>query len=452
MASHRAFARLMLHLPRRLRGLVLVVAATLIGAGAGLGAVLFRHLIDSFQHLSFATDWLGLGPGSGLYVLLAPAVGGLLFGPLIHFLAREAKGHGVPEVMEAVLLHRGLIRPRVALVKAFASALCIGTGGSVGREGPIAQIGSALGSTLGQWMGARQGMLQVLVACGAAGGIAATFNAPVAGAVFALELILRRLNAGYFSLVVIAGVVADAVAQALQGDFRTFEVPAYHLESHAELLWYALLGLVAGLFARAFVMFLYAFEGAWERLAMPDLAKPVLGGLLLGLLGWVSFQADAVPRIFGVGYPSVEAALVGELALPVLLALGLLKLVATSLTLGSGGSGGVFAPSLFMGAMLGGAFGMLVDAVAPAWTGPPGAYALVGMAAVFGGAAHAPVTAILILFEMTGDYAIILPLMLATVVSTLVTCALSPESIYSLKLVRRGVDLRRVQVFGSSCH
>jgi CIC family chloride channel protein len=424
---------------------VILFTALIVGVGAGLGAVIFRRLIEGVQTLAY--DGLGglLEEIYPYYLLVIPALGGAIFGPLIYRFAREAQGHGVPEVMEAVALRGGRIRPRVAIVKALASAICIGTGGSVGREGPIAQIGSALGSTVGQLFRLSDERVRNLVACGAAGGIAATFNAPIAGSVFALEVILGQFRATYFGAVVISAVLADVIAHAFEGDMRAFAVPAYVLVSPWELFFYALLGLLAAGVAVGFTRLLYLSEDLWDKLRFPEYFKPVLGGVLLGVVGIVTPKLDGFPRVFGVGYDTITQALSGELALQVTLVLLFAKVVATIVTLGSGGSGGVFAPSLFMGAMLGEAFGQIVHAIFPTITAPVGAYALVGMAAVFSGAARAPIAAILILFEMTGDYHIILPLMLTTVIATLASRLMSPESIYTLKLTRRGVHLQQGQ-------
>ncbi len=424
---------------------IIMVTALVVGVGSGLGAVIFRQLIEGVQVLAY--DELGglLEGIAPFHLLIIPALGGLIVGPLIYRFAREAKGHGVPEVMEAVALRGGRIRPRVAVVKSLASAICIGTGGSVGREGPIAQIGSALGSTIGQLLKLSDERVRNLVACGAASGIAATFNAPIAGSIFALEVILGQLHSVYFGAVVISAVTADVIAHIFEGDLRAFAVPEYALVSPWELVLYALLGLLAAVAAFAFARLLYLSEDLWDKIRFPEYLKPVLGGLLLGVVGILTFKIDGYPRVFGVGYDSIGQALFNELTLQMTFALLLLKLLATIITLGSGGSGGVFAPSLFMGAMLGAAFGQVANQLFPNITAPPGAYALVGMSAFFSGAAHAPVTSILILFEMTGDYRIILPLMLTTVVSTLISRVISRESIYTLKLSRRGVHLQQGQ-------
>ncbi len=428
---------------RRLpESLTIFLTALLVGTGAGLGAVVFRRLIDFFQEAFFGRLSALISDIAPYHLLIIPALGGLIFGPLIYKFAREAKGHGVPEVMEAVALRGGRIRPRVALVKSLASALCIATGGSVGREGPIAQIGSAIGSTVGQYFNLSDERVKNLVACGAAGGIAATFNAPIAGAIFALEIILGQLHAVYFGAVVISAVTADVIAHYFEGDLRAFSVPEYTLVSPWELLLYVVLGIVMAFASVGFSRLLYLSEDLWDEVKFPEYLKPVLGGLLLGVVGILSPKIGGFPRVFGVGYDSITKALFGEMVLKLTFGLFVLKLLATIITLGSGGSGGIFAPSLFMGAMLGEAFGQIANQIFPAVTAPPGAYALVGMSAFFTGAAHAPLTSILILFELTGNYQIILPLMLATVTSTMISRALSTESIYTLKLTRRGVHLQ----------
>ncbi len=420
---------------------IIILTALVVGVGAGLGAVIFRRLIDGIQTLAFVKIAGLLKPISPFQFILIPAVGGLIVGLLIFYFAREAKGHGVPEVMEAVALRGGRIRPRVAVVKALASSVCIATGGSVGREGPIAQIGSAIGSTVGQLLHLSDDRVRNLVACGTAGGIAATFNAPIAGALFALEVILGQFHATYFGAVVISAVTADVVAQLFEGNIRAFIVPEYSLISPWELVLYALLGVFAAIGSVIFTRSLYASEDLWDSFNLPEYIKPALGMALLGVLGILTYKASGYPRIFGIGYGSITESLSNNIAFQVTFILFFLKMLATILTLGSGGSGGVFAPSLFMGAMLGVTFGQIVNLIFPSITAPAGAYALVGMAAFFSGAAHAPVTAILIMFEMTGDYKIILPLMLATVVSTLFSRLMNNESIYTLKLSRRGVHL-----------
>ena len=420
---------------------VMLITSLIVGIFAGLGAVIFRKLIEWLQNLAYGDMASLLADSQPIHLIVIPALGGAIVGPIVYYFAREAKGHGVPEVMESLELRGGIIRPRVVFIKSLASSVCIASGGSVGREGPIAQIGSAIGSSIGQILKLNEERIRTLVACGAAGGISATFNAPIAGAVFALEVLLRRFGSVYFGAVVISAVTADVIAHYFEGDKRTFLTPEYTLQSPWELLLYTIMGIIAAIAAVGFSRLLYLSEDIWNSIKIPEPIKPLFGGILLGILGIFSYQIEGFPRIFGVGYQTIENTLFSQLTLQLTLGLLFLKLLATTITLGSGGSGGIFAPSLFMGAMLGASFGHLSHIIFPDVVAPSGAYALVGMAAFVGGATHAPITAILILFEMTGDYQIILPLMLSTVLSTIVSRNLNPYSIYTLKLKRRGVNL-----------
>ncbi|MEV0271468.1 chloride channel protein [Hamadaea sp. NPDC050747] len=370
------------------------------------------------------------------FLLLTPVAAGLLYGPLIHRFAREARGHGVPEVMYAVAETGGRIRPQVAAVKALASAICIGGGGSVGREGPIVQIGSALGSAVGQVARLPAARMRILVACGAAGGIAATFNAPLAGVFFALELILADFAVESFAAVVLSAVAASVVGRAILGDHPFLTLPAFTVTHPDQFLGFAALGVAAAGAGVLFSRLLYAIEDVCDRLWRgPQWLRPAAGGLLLGALLLV------LPQMYGVGYPVLGSAAAGAYTVTFLLVLLLAKILATSLTIGIGGSGGVFAPSLFIGAMLGAATGQILHIADPALAPAPGAYALVGMGAVFAGAARTPITAVLIMFELTGQYRIILPLMLAIAVAAGLSRLLSPDTIYTRKLTRRGVDL-----------
>jgi CIC family chloride channel protein len=417
----------------------MAILATLVGLAGGFGAIGFRYLIGFIQAIAYGSgeNLIELAPLTPWYLRIwIPALGGLIVGPLVYFLAREAKGHGVPEVMEAVTLRSGIIRKRIVIVKSLASAISIGTGGSVGREGPIVQIGSAIGSSLGQVLRISEDRIRTLVGCGAAAGIAATFNAPVAGSMFALEIILGDFGLATFSPIVISSVVATAVSRHFLGDFPAFLVPAYQLVSAWELPLYVVLGFFCALVAVTFTTVLYRAEDFFEHLKFPGYLKACLGGLILGFMG-LQF-----PHILGVGYAAIDMALMQKLAWWVLLVLVGFKILATSITIGSGGSGGIFAPSLFMGAMAGGFFGSAVHHLLPELTASPGAYSIVGMGAVVSGTTHGPLSAILILFEMTGDYKIILPLMIACIISSLASGQLLKESIYTLKLARRGVNIR----------
>ncbi len=411
----------------------LMFLAVLVGLGGGFGAVGFRELISLFRDLFRGR--LAAFLEYQLLFPLVPALGGLIVGFMVIRWAREAKGHGVPEVMAAVATNEGRIRPRVVLVKALASAVCIGSGGSVGREGPIVQIGSALGSTFGQVFGFTPQRMKILVACGSAAGISGTFNAPIAGVLFSLEIILGEFTITAFSPIIVSSVIATALSRYFLGDVPGFTIPEYETVSIYELGFYGILAVMAGLSAVGFIKLLYKTEDVFERIKVPDYLKPMIGGLIVGLLA-IHFM-----EILGVGYGAITRTITGDFELHVLVFLFGAKLLATSVTLGSGGSGGIFAPSLFLGSILGAAFGSVVHSLFPSITAQPGAYALVGMGAMVAGTTHATFTSMLILFELTDDYKIILPLMLATTISTLVARKLSLDSIYTLKLSRRGLRI-----------
>jgi CIC family chloride channel protein len=418
---------------------IMAVLAVAVGIIAGFGAVGFRYLINFFQSVFYGGegDLLDILTGLPWYKKVGiPALGGLIVGPLVYFFAREAKGHGVPEVMEAVALKNGIIRKRLVIVKSLASAICIGSGGAVGREGPIVQIGSAIGSTIGQILKVSADRMKTLVGCGAAAGIAATFNAPIAGSMFALEVILGDFGLATFSPIVISSVIATAVSRHFLGDVPAFNVPGYELVSAWEFPIYIILGIFCAVIAVAFIRILYRTEDLFDAIKMPDYLKAVLGGLILGAGGLV------FPQVLGVGYAAIDLSLANMLPWWTMLLLVLIKILATSTTIGSGGSGGIFAPSLFIGAMAGGFFGTIIHMLFPEITASPGAYSIVGMGAVVSATTHGPLTAILILFEMTGDYKIILPLMITCIISTLVGRHIFRESIYTLKLTRRGVDIQ----------
>ncbi len=423
----------------------MLMLSLLVGAGAGLGAVAFRYMILGFTYaFTGHRDYSAVGhaanpqvPGLGIwFVVLAPVIGGLIYGPLVSRFAPEARGHGVPEVMLAVNRLGGRMRPQVPVVKSIASALCIGSGGSVGREGPIVQIGSALGSVLGQLVRVTESQLRLLVACGAAAGISATFNAPIAGVFFSLELILRNFDTESFGFVVLSSVTADAIGRAAFGSHPFLTLPGFNFTSPLELVLYAGLGVLAVGVGLAFIRVLYAGEDLVDRLWRgPGWLRPAAGGILLGLL------LLTVPQMYGVGYPVLQHAVGGHYVILALLGLLAAKILATSLTMWIGGSGGVFAPSLFMGAMLGSAYGAVAHHLLPGIAAAAGAYGLVGMGAVFAATARAPITGLIIIFELTGNYRIILPLMCAIVVATALSNAITKDTIYTLKLRRRGIDI-----------
>lgn len=432
----------------------LIALAAIIGSITAVGALGFMWLLRWGEHQAVDlqeswTVWL-------LPVL--PVAGALVTGVLVHLFAREAKGHGVPEVIDAVYRKKGVIRPRVAIVKSLASACTIGSGGSAGAEGPIIQIGSAIGSGVAQLLRISRENTSTLVGCGAAAGIASVFNAPIAGVFFVLEAILRDFSVRTFTPIVIASVFSTAVTQAVLGENEAiFAVLAgeHYLFTISELPSYAFLGLLCGLVAVGFIRFLYWSEDFFAKVPIHPILLPVVGAALLGALGifYLTVLGDhdasgseAVPPFFGNGYETIRVILKPEsfgavhVSLLVVLLLMGCKMVATCLTLGSGGSGGVFAPSLFLGATTGAALGMALDKVGLLPEGgSPAAYALVGMAAVVAGSTHAPLTAILIVFEITRDVYVLLPIMLAAVLSVVVAQLLLRDSIYTLKLRRRGV-------------
>jgi CIC family chloride channel protein len=415
------------------------IFSILVGSGGGFGAIVFRWLILQFKNLFFTKGGEFLSFMDSYYVIIIPVLGGLVVGPMIYFLAREAKGHGVPEVMKSVLVDSGKIRPRVAIVKALASSICIGSGGSVGREGPIIQIGSAIGSSIGQILKLTEEKTKTLVACGAAAGIAATFNSPLGGIFFALEIILREYGLRNFSSVVLSSITATIISRHFLGNQPAFQVPPFELYGVTDILYYLVFGLITAFFAWLFIQVLYKSEDLFNSIKIPEYLKPAIGGLFIGIIGLF------FPQIFGVGYETIEASIHGRLVLWVIIALVFLKIIATSITLGSGGSGGVFAPSLFIGALLGEAFGLVAHKIIPGTIIPPGAFALVGMASVFAGTSQAPISSILLLFEMTGNYKILPPLMITCVLSTLLVRWKTKYSIYTLKLVRKGINVDRQQ-------
>ena len=411
--------------------------AIVVGIGTGCGAVAFELLIERSTWFFFEVvkdKWLGsLG---GWRLMLIPILGGLVVGPLTYRFAPEARGDGVPEVMLALETRGGRIRRRIPFFKALASAVTIGSGGSVGKEGPIMQIGSSLGSMLGQALRLGEEHVRLLVASGTAGGVAATFHAPIAGVFFALEVVLRRFSTRNFTVVVLSAVIATVISDAVFGSGPGILIPQYQLESAVEVPLYAVMGMLAGLLAVALIHLLYWTERRFVALPFPPfIVMPALGGLLVGMIGLID------ERALGLGEDTMNVVLVQDAST----ALGLLlvlKLAATVITIGSGGSGGVFRPSLFLGALLGVLFGSAVHGLLPDLTASSGAYATVGTAAVFAGAARAPLTSILILIELTRDYGIMLPLMTSVAFSIVVSQLLSPGgSIYTLKLHRMGLHL-----------
>ena len=429
---------------------ILSALAALIGLLAAVATWAFMRL---FEYIRFV--FRGVQPNSlylgndianypyGYWTIIAPAIGGLIVGLIIYTFAPEVGGHGIPAVMEAVAVKGGRIRRRVIVVEAISSAISIGSGGSVGREGPIVGINSGIGSAVGQYLKLPDSWIRILVACGATGGITAAFNTPIAGVIFALEVILIEFKTRSFIPLVITAVFTKVVAVKLLGDTPAFALSkalldTYVLKSSWELGLYLLLGLAAGVVAILFTKSLQFVQDAFASFKTKPYLKTTLGGLFVGLI------ALFFPQVLGIGYEAVDVILKGGIELIplyLIVALIFIKIIATSLSLGSGSSGGMFSPSLFVGAMLGGAFGRLAIMYFPGATGPMGAYAIVGMAAVFAGMSRATLTSIIIVFEMTLDYQLILPVMFACVVANTVCSVLMKESVFTADLAKKGIRI-----------
>jgi CIC family chloride channel protein len=436
----------------RISLLPLSAIALLVGLITGLGAVVFRDLIGLVHNILFLGKFAVAYNASlftpadpwGAWVILVPVIGGLGVTWIVSNFAPEAKGHGVPEVMDAIYYKRGVIRPVVALVKSIASALAIGSGAAVGREGPIIQIGSALGSTLGQVIRMRAGQRITLVAAGAGAGIAATFNTPIGGVLFAMELMLPEVSVDTFLPVAVATGTATFIGRLFFGSQSAFSVPfslaaiPNEPSSALTLALYAGLGAVIGVAAAAFVKILHWIEDGFD-LIPGRYGRHALGMLIVGVMMYGFWLAQGHYYVEGVGYSTIQATLHGEvLGAGFLLLLAIAKLLATSISLGSGSSGGVFSPSLFMGATIGAAFAALVTLIYPGAPVSLPAFAMVGMGAMVGGGTGAAMTAVTMIFEMTRDYNIVLPMILAVAMALGVRRIFSRENIYTMKLVRRG--------------
>ncbi len=426
--------------PNRENLIALLVVAVLIGMGTGALAVAFRYL------LLYTTDLFWPDPNALLdvknhypwYLILAiPVFGGLLVGPLINRLSPETRGAGVPEVIEAVVTREGTIRHRTAFFKTLFTVLSIGTGASVGREGPVVHIGSSVGSSIAQLLKLPAEWKRVFLACGAAAGIAATFNAPMAGMLFAAEIILVDFQVSYLSHIAISAVTATVVSHHFLGSLPTFQVPAYELVSYVELPLYALLGLLAGLLSILFIRSVSLVEDLFNKSKIPFSYRPAIAGLLIGgiAVGW--------PHVLGVGYESINLALTANMAIGLMGVVLLLKLLATASSVGAGFSGGIFAPSLVLGSLLGGLFGSVAEMVFPGSVATSAAYSLIGMGAVVAGTTLAPITAIFTIFELTYNFDIILPLMTCCITSLVTVQKLYGYSIYETRLLRKGIRMVR---------
>jgi CIC family chloride channel protein len=437
--------------PTRSLPAILVMAAA-VGVIAGVGAWGFRMLIGFVHNTLFlgsptvSYDANVFTPASpwGMFVILVPVVGGLVVAWLVKNFAPEAKGHGVPEVMDAIYYNKGHIRPRVAIVKSLASAISIGSGGSVGREGPIVQIGSAFGSTLGAIFPMPVRDRIALIAAGAGAGIAATFNAPLGGILFAVELLLVSVSARNLLIVSLAVVVATHISHLLLGTEPSFyiaglEVPNYPTHPPQVLLSFLILGCVMGLVSVVFIRGLYKMEDLFEAMPGNYYTRHALGMLCVGLMMYLLMRHAGHYYVEGVGYATIMEILRGTVMSPwFLLMLAALKLLATCLSLGSGASGGVFSPALFMGATAGAASGYLCQWLMPDTDIAIATFAIAGMAAAIAGTTGAVLTGIIMLAEMTRDYPSMLPMIITCTAAYALRKAIMHESIYTMKLLARG--------------
>ncbi len=411
--------------------------AMITGVAGGLGAILFRLMI-AWAHAVLVGDiGLTLAKSNTVLIAVVPAIGIVLVNLISHYLAREVKGHGVPQILEALALRGGKIRPRVGIFGIIAPAITIGAGGSVGREGPIALIGASFGSSMGQALKLSDKYTSLLLACGSAAGIGATFNAPIAGGFFGLEIILGTYAMGAMVPVFLASVTGVTVFDSIMGGGAILATPPYHVINHFALLFMMGLGILTALVGFLYTRGLTASEDFFDRMKVPFWVKGVLGGLFVGVAGLL------LPQVLGVGYPTMHLALDGRIVLGSLALLFVGKYLATIVTIGAGGSGGVFAPSLFIGGMFGGLFGAVLHGISANLAPHPAIYAVAGMAALFAASAQAPFVAITILLEITGDYHLTAPVMAAASVSYLVYSFLTRDSMYTVKLTRRGIRILR---------
>jgi chloride channel protein, CIC family len=438
---------------RPVRALWFSLLAVGVGVVAGFGAVVFRGLIGLFHNVMFLGKWSftydanAYTPTSpwGLFVILVPVLGAAGVAYLVKTFAPEAKGHGVPEVMDAIYYNRGRIRPVVAVVKSLASALSIGSGGSVGREGPIIQIGSSFGSSVGQWLRVPIWQRIALIAGGAGAGIAATFNTPVGGILFALELMMHEVSVRTLVPVALATAAGTYIGRLAFGPHPSFvipdlESPYFHITAPLVLFSYVGLGVLTGAVSALFIKSIYAAEDFFERRVKGGyFGQHLLGMFAVGLMLYGLKLAFGHYYVEGVGYSTVQETLAGvQMPLYLLAILFGMKLLATSATLGSGASGGVFSPALFLGATLGTAYGMVLSQIFPQLHISPPAFAVAGMAGVVGGSTGAALAAIVMIFEMTLDYNVIVPMTITVAVSYGIRKVLAHESIYTMKLARRG--------------
>lgn len=419
----------------------LLVTAAFIGLLAGVAIIVFREAVDQVHEFVFVQGYelLRIGEGGWRKFLLPliPMFGMVLLIPLSLLFPGKVNGYGFTKFLRRVNLENGVIHGRNIFVKLAATAITIGSGNSAGVEGPIAQIGGALGSQVGQRFRVSGTRMKIYVAAGCAGGIAGIFNAPIAGVFFAAEIVLLGTYAiSSFAALVIASALATVVTRAYYGQIPAFPIPDYHMVNpFVEMPLYAIMAVIFGLLAVVHIRFFYYVRDKFQALPIHAQLKPIIGAFLVGSIG------IAFPQVLGDGYGFIEEALTGHGILWILLALVALKSIATAITLGSGGAGGVFAPALFIGAVAGGAFGVVVHYLLPEYTATPGAYATIGIGAFLAASTHAPMTAMFLLFEMTGNYMIIVPIMLTSIVGTVTASKFYSDSIDTVDFTREGIDI-----------
>ena len=417
-----------------------VLGAVALGLGlvTGVGIWIFKEMISLGHHFFLEKLGAAMEHYGAWTIALIPVLGGLIVGLIQFYFIGIERYHGVAGIIESVALSGGRLRYWRIPAKAIASAVSIGAGASVGPEDPSVQIGSNLGSMFGSLLRMSEERVRTLVAAGAAAGVASAFNAPIAGVFFAVEIILGEIGTSALGIVVLSSVIASVFTQAVSGVQPAFSVPSYAFNSPWELILYFILGLLAGPLSALYVKLLYWIQDFFHDLKMPRWGKPAVAGALVGIVGIF------LPEIFGEGYHVIGDVLNGRSTIIWLLfALMIAKLVMTPVSIGGGFAGGVFAPALFIGSMLGGGFGLVAQSLFPSLNIVPAAFAMVGMAAVLAGAVHAPLTAILLLFEMTRDYRIILPLMFAVVISLIISRYIESDSVYMLGLARKGIRIER---------
>ena len=418
----------------------MLILAALLGFLAGFASTFFRWMIEFFESIFSVKGFslAGIPPQTYPFLLpLMPMLGGLFIGLICKYFPNAVKENGVHKVMYAVALNDGKVRKRTIASCAVTSSITIGSGGSAGREGPTVQIGAAVGSTIGQLLHLSTERMRVLVGCGAAAGIAASFNAPLAGVLFALEIILGDFAIHTFSPIIIASVIGTVTGRALEGNEVTFNVPVHELVHPTEIIFYLALGMLCGIVARLFTfMYFYIQQVFEEKLKTADIYKPAIGGLIVGMI------SIFMPQILGNGYDVMEQALTGQMFWGLAFLLVFMKIICTSFTLGSGGMGGVFAPSLFIGAMVGTAFGSSVHFIFPTLSASAETYSVVGMGAVAGAVMQAPLTNILMLFELTNDYTLILPIMATCIAASYTYQRFTKHSIYMQNLLNKGINIR----------